>query len=113
MGTRRPRRVWPAAPRRGRRGSSSAIRHFMQLSSNLHLAYCTNVHRGENWAETFAALEKHVLPVRQRVAPGQGYAIGLRLGQRAAAELAVPATLLAFQRWLEKHDSYVFTLNGF
>jgi hypothetical protein len=85
----------------------------MKLSSGIHLAYCTNVHRGENWAETFAALEKHVLPVRQRVAPGQGYAIGLRLGQRAAAELAVPATLLAFQRWLEKHDSYVFTLNGF
>jgi hypothetical protein len=35
------------------------------------------------------------------------------LGQRAVAELAVPDTLLAFQRWLEKHDCYIFTLNGF
>ncbi|MEO5959216.1 MAG: metabolite traffic protein EboE [Opitutaceae bacterium] len=85
----------------------------MKLLHDLHLAYCTNVHRGENWAETFAALERHVLPVRRRVAPGRSYAIGLRLGQRAAAELAQPATLLAFQRWLEKHDCYVFTVNGF
>ncbi len=85
----------------------------MKLNRGIHLAYCTNVHRGENWAETFAALEKHVLPVRQRVAPGRSYAIGLRLGQRAAAELAAPATLAAFQEWLARHDCYVFTVNGF
>ena len=85
----------------------------MKLLHGIELAYCTNVHRGENWAETFAALERHVLPVRRRVAPGRSYAIGLRLGQRAAAELAQPATLLAFQRWLEKHDCTVFTINGF
>lgn len=85
----------------------------MKLNSGLHLAYCTNVHRGENWAETFAALEQHVLPVRRRVAAGKSYAIGLRLGQRAAVELGQPATLAAFQRWLEANDSYVFTINGF
>lgn len=85
----------------------------MKLNEGLHLAYCTNVHRGETWAETLAALEAHVLPVRRRVAPGRSYAIGLRLAQRAAAELAQPATLLAFQHWLEKHDCYVFTINGF
>jgi hypothetical protein len=85
----------------------------MKLNDGIHLAYCTNVHRGENWAETFAALERHVLPVRQRVAPGRSYAIGLRLGQRAATELAGRQTLLAFQHWLERHDCYVFTINGF
>ncbi len=85
----------------------------MHLRAGLHLAYCTNVHRGETWAETFAALERHTLPVRQRVAPGRSYAIGLRLGQRAAAELAAPATLAAFKAWLARHDCYVFTINGF
>ncbi|MEO7414909.1 MAG: metabolite traffic protein EboE [Opitutaceae bacterium] len=85
----------------------------MKLSHGIHLAYCTNVHRGETWAETFAALERHTLPVRRRVASGRSYAIGLRLGQRAAAELAEPAKLLAFQRWLAEHDCYVFTINGF
>lgn len=85
----------------------------VKLEHGLHLAYCTNVHRGETWAETFAALERHVLPVRRRVAPGRSYAIGLRLGQRAAAELAQRDTLAAFRRWLEHHDCYIFTINGF
>ncbi len=85
----------------------------MKLHDGLQLAYCTNVHRGETWAETFAALEQHTLPVRRRVAPGRTYAIGLRLGQRAAAELAEPAALLAFRLWLERHDCTVFTINGF
>jgi sugar phosphate isomerase/epimerase len=85
----------------------------MKLNHGLHLAYCTNVHRGETWAQTFDTLEKHTLVVRRRVAAGQPYAIGLRLGQRAAEELSQPATLAAFQRWLEAHDCYVFTINGF
>jgi hypothetical protein len=85
----------------------------MKIGPGLHLAYCTNVHRGETWAEIFAALERYTLPVRRRVAPDRASAIGLRLGRAAAAELGRPATLLAFQRWLERHDCYVFTINGF
>lgn len=85
----------------------------MKLRGGIHLAYCTNVHRGETWAETFATLERHTLAVRRRVAAGSSYAIGLRLGRRAATELAEPSTLLTFQRWLERNDCYVFTINGF
>ncbi|MBT5902220.1 MAG: metabolite traffic protein EboE [Opitutaceae bacterium] len=85
----------------------------MKLKHGLHLAYCTNVHRGESWAQTFEMLERHTLVVRERIAAGQPYAIGLRLGQNAAAELAQPATLAAFRQWLDQHDCYVFTINGF
>jgi hypothetical protein len=85
----------------------------MKLNHGIHLAYCTNVHRGETWAETFSTLEKHTLIVRERVAAGQPYAIGLRLGQRAAAELADRETLARFRRWLDAHNCYVFTINGF
>lgn len=85
----------------------------MQLKHQLHLAYCTNIHRGETWAQTFDTLQRHTLAVRDRVASGQPYAIGLRLGEQTARELSEPATLLAFQRWLEKENCYVFTVNGF
>ena len=85
----------------------------MKLSHGLHLAYCTNVHRGESWAETLAALEKHTLAVRRRVAPDRPYAIGLRLSDLASRELAEPAKLRSFQEWLRRHDCYVFTINGF
>ena len=85
----------------------------MRLSHGLHLAYCTNIHRGENWQETFDSLQTHTLAVRERVCKGAPYGIGLRLSQRAAQELSDRATLLAFQRWLGQHHCYVFTINGF
>ena len=85
----------------------------MQLKHGRHLAYCTNIHRGETWAETFSALQTHALAVRDRVCPHQPFAIGLRLGERAARELSEPGELLKFQTWLDKNSSYVFTINGF
>jgi hypothetical protein len=85
----------------------------MILKHGIHLAYCTNVHRGETWAETFAALENHTLRVKARVQPQGRYAIGLRLSDLASRELSDSQTLLTFQRWLDQHDCYVFTINGF
>lgn len=85
----------------------------MQLNHSLHLAYCTNVHRGESWAETFASLKTHTLAVRANVCPDRPFAIGLRLGHRAAVELSDRATLLEFRRWLDHNICYVFTINGF
>lgn len=79
------------------------------------MAYCTNIHRGEGWQETFAALEKYVLGVKAGVAPGSPYAIGLRLGHKAAEELCEPGqgNLNNFRHWLDKNNCYVFTINGF
>ncbi len=85
----------------------------MILKHGLQLAYCTNVHRGESWAETWAALEQHTLRVKARIQPAGPYAIGLRLSDTAARELSDPSTLLKFQRWLDQHNCYVFTINGF
>ncbi len=85
----------------------------MILKQGLHLAYCTNVHRGETWAETFDSLTTHTVRVKERVQPNGRYAIGLRLSDQASRELADPKKLLGFQRWLDQHDCYVFTINGF
>src|ERR1043165_123077 len=85
----------------------------MKLSHGLHLAYCTNIHRGESWAQTLESLQTHTLAVRDRVSKGKPYAIGLRLGDQASRELLEPATLKQFRHWLEKENCYVFTINGF
>jgi sugar phosphate isomerase/epimerase len=85
----------------------------VELNHGLHLAYCTNIHRGETWAETFAALNTHTLAVREQVCPGRRFALGLRLSRAAARELSDPAVRREFRRWLDKHDCYIFTLNGF
>ena len=39
----------------------------MQLKRGAHLAYCTNIHPGENWEQIFASLENCTLAVRNRV----------------------------------------------
>ncbi len=85
----------------------------MKLSSGLHLAYCTNIHRGETWDQTFDSLKRYALAVRRQVCPSDPYAIGLRLGQAAAQELSCPETLASFRRWLDQERCYVFTINGF
>lgn len=79
-----------------------------------HLAYCTNIHPAESWAETRNVLETHTLRVRDLVAPpGEPFAIGLRLSARAAAELLAGDHLPRFRDWLARENAYVFTINGF
>lgn len=92
----------------------NALPSPMRLKHGIHLGYCTNIHRGESWEETFRALRTHTDAVRRRVAPDRPYGIGLRLSAAAAEELASdPSQRDAFRRWLDETDSYVFTINGF
>ncbi len=59
------------------------------------------------------ALNRWTLAVKERLGINGPYAIGLRLSDLASRELLEPNQLLQFQRWLEKHACYVFTINGF
>ena len=85
----------------------------MQLKQGHHLGYCTNIHRGESWEETFGALKRWTLPVRDQVASGKSYAIGLRLSDLASRELSVPGRLNEFKNWLRSENCYVCSINGF
>jgi hypothetical protein len=86
----------------------------VRVGPRAHLAYCTNVHPGEDWAQVRASLEGPVAEVRARVAPGRRWALGLRLSGPAADILASdPAELAWLRRWLDRHDAYVFTVNAF
>ncbi len=78
-----------------------------------HLAYCTNVHPAESWAETFEVIKTDVLAVRDRVAGGKAFAIGLRLSAQAATDLLTGDQLTEFETWLGKNKCYIFTINGF
>jgi sugar phosphate isomerase/epimerase len=85
----------------------------VKLGGGVHLTYCSNIHPGESWPEVRANFDRYVLAVRERLAPGADFGIGLRLSARAAAELSEPAVLAEFQAFLARHRLYVFTLNGF
>lgn len=86
----------------------------MQFDHNIHLAYSTNIHRGNSWPKTFGSLRDDTLRVREQVCPaGEPFGIGLRLSNEASLELINPDRLAEFRRWLEANHCYVFTINGF
>ena len=84
-----------------------------------HLSYCTNIHPAETWEMTMEVLATHVLAVRNRLRANgllgvdESFAIGLRLSAVAARELLEGEHLANFKKWLEKTNTYVFTINGF
>jgi sugar phosphate isomerase/epimerase len=83
------------------------------LPGDVHLTYCTNIHAGERWGEVRASLEAHVPAIKARVAPDRPMGLGLRLSAIAAEELANPATLAEFRKFLAEGELYVFTINAF
>lgn len=85
----------------------------MLLNHGIHLGYCTNIHRGETWEETWNGLKNYTLRVKDRVSGGKPYGIGLRLSHQAAQELSAPGKIDEFKAWLEANGCYVFTINGF
>lgn len=85
----------------------------MKLGNGWHLAYCTNIHRGESWEQTFQTLKDYTTRVQENVCPTDRYAIGLRLGFNAAKELEQSKNLNEFKNWLDQNNCYVFTVNGF
>ena len=87
----------------------------MQLfqPSSAHLTYCLNVHPGEALADVFAAIREHALPIRQLVAPGARFGLGLRLANAASVALESAEKLEALKALLEDNDLYAFTVNGF
>lgn len=76
------------------------------------ITYCTNIHPGESWRETFAALRAHVPAIRHVVAPDRPFPLGLRLSAQAATELT-PDENRCFTAWLAEQDCFIPTLNGF
>ena len=80
----------------------------MKISNQAHLAYCTNVHRGNSWEETFDSLERYVMEVRKSVVPSERFAIGLRLGAEAARELSYSDENTRFRNgWIKMMPMYL------
>lgn len=76
------------------------------------LTYCSNIHPGESWQETFENLKLYTPQVKTQLGT-DSFGIGLRLSHEASLDLIQPENLSAFKTWLEANGLYVFTINGF
>lgn len=84
----------------------------MQIQQT-HLTYCSNIHPGESWEAHFTQLQAHFPKIKKALSPQLPMGIGLRLANQASLALSEKEALAAFKRWLDQHEAYVFTLNGF
>jgi hypothetical protein len=84
-----------------------------QLSGNVHLTYCTNIHAGQSWQDIRASLDEYVPAIKSSVAQSQPMGIGLRLSGEAAAAARQPEALASFRDQLSVLGAYVFTINAF
>ncbi|HET6990568.1 MAG TPA: xylose isomerase, partial [Bacteroidia bacterium] len=85
----------------------------MEISHNLHLTYCSNIHSGESWEEVFDSLKKNIPAIKKSISPDKSFGIGLRLSAEAAEVLLTENHLPEFRNWLSENGCYVFTMNGF
>ncbi|SFR49084.1 hypothetical protein SAMN04490243_2209 [Robiginitalea myxolifaciens] len=85
----------------------------MFLGDQFHITYCTNIHPGESWEDTYTALKSNLPAIRRDIAAGNPMGVGLRLSDRASRELGEADKLEEFKAWLTREQLYVFTLNGF
>jgi hypothetical protein len=87
---------------------------IVQHRPPLHLSYCLNIHPGETWADNLRAIREKAGLVRQIVAPGQWFGLGLRLSAQAAAELSASAELRAEALDVfSSAEMYPFSVNAF
>ena len=83
------------------------------ITSYGHLTYCSNIHPGEQWDDHFKALQENIPHIRQQLAPGVPFALGLRIANEASIELSKPERLSEFKNWLAEQNVYVTVINGF
>lgn len=83
------------------------------IKNGFHLTYCTNIHPGESWKETFENLQFHIPKIKQELSPNGPLGIGLRVSNEASLELVKIHRLHEFKAWLDANQAYTFTFNGF
>ena len=85
----------------------------LQDQPPLHLTYGLSIHRDETWTDLQASIRDKARAVRDRVAPGKAFGLGLRISDAVSRELAEGDNLPRFRQFLQDNGLYVFTLNGF
>lgn len=85
----------------------------MLINNTYHLGYCTNIHPGEDWNQTWNSLKAYLPKIKKQVSPDRPFGVGLRLSNLASLELQQENRLQEFKDWLHDEELYIFTMNGF
>lgn len=92
------------------------FRHPDHAGRAVRLAYCLNLHPAEDLDGLLAGMRRITLPLRERLAPGAPFGVGLYLPAELAARLVDPAgapELARLYAFLDEHGLDPFTYNAF
>ncbi|MBL8857759.1 MAG: metabolite traffic protein EboE [Planctomycetes bacterium] len=92
------------------------FRHAEHEGRVVKLAYCLNLHPAGDLAETLAGLRTVLLPLRERLAPGEPFGVGMYLPAKFARALASPRGATDLEKlghFLATHGLEPFTYNAF
>jgi len=90
--------------------------HPQYPDRQVRLAYCLNLHAAEDVAGTIDGMRRFTLPLRDRLANGNPFGVGVYLSHSAAQELAGPGgaeALDTFARFFADEGLDPFTFNAF
>jgi len=76
------------------------------------ITYCSNIHPGESFQDTFSNLRAYLPAIKETVSPTKPFPIGLRLSNQAAMEAGDKA-VAQFREWCDENGFFVPTINGF
>jgi len=85
----------------------------LQEQPPVHLTYGLSIHPDETLAQLENSIRHKARAVRDRVAPGRPFGLGLRISDAVSRELAEGDALPRLKALLDEHGFYVFTINGF
>lgn len=77
------------------------------------LGYEMNAHPASTVRDLLAAIDEYIVPVRDRVCPGEPFAIAPHIGQSLAAQLSRKGVAESFGDRLRDLDLHLYTVNAF
>jgi sugar phosphate isomerase/epimerase len=90
------------------------FRHPSHPGRAVRLAYCMNLHAAESLDELVLGIERITSPLRDRIAPGREFGVGMYVPGALARELANDAAKLAhLKAALDRRELDPFTFNAF
>jgi hypothetical protein len=80
---------------------------------SVRLSYCQNLHPADTLEGLLAGLRTITLPLRERLAPGRTFGVGMYAPAKLALELERDEAWRPLKAFLDEHDLDAFTWNAF
>jgi len=84
----------------------------MKINKTLHLTYCSNIFKGNNWEKIFLNIKTYIPKIKKNIT-NKKFALGLCLSNSITNELLLKKNINIFIKWMKNENIYIPSINGF